>query len=913
MSSTNILSIDEIYKNAKDFSKVHKNDKKENAESQTFLNEFFDVFGLDRKKVADFERNPDNNPDRMDLFWPKNMLIEMKSLGENLDQAMDQALDYYKELKIDENPRYLLACDFQNWYLLDKKENADYRFNLSELADNLGLFGFITGRPKHIQSAPVNIQASEMLGRIFDSLKASGYARHHLEYFLTRLVFCLFADDTGIFGDCGKFQSFIKEQTSEDGSDLGLYLKRLFEVLNQHANDRSKLLDPKTRSFPYIDGELFEKKIDFPEFNTEMRQLLIDAGQYDWSKVSPAIFGNMFQTVMDQDARRDMGAHYTSEENILKVIVPLFLDKLNEEFDKINEIKDDSKKDRFIQFQDKLANLKFLDPACGSGNFLVISYREIRRIEIRVIMKIHGYDGKRIDTDELSKVNVDQFYGIELIEFSARIAETALWMMDHIMNLELSKRYGLPFRRIPIKKHPHIKLRDALEVDWNDILPASECSYILGNPPFGGSKFQSEEQRKQIQDLAKIGKSGGTLDYVCGWFLKAGQYANEKTSIGFVATNSVTQGEQVAQLWPILFDKYGLNLNFAYKQFKWKSEAKGTAGVTVVILGLSKNNKKEKKLFEYYDEEIIEENPSHITPYLFGSSIPLPIVKKSVKPLNGLSRLVTGTMPIDGKTNNVYNYRFTDIQKNEFLKKEPAAEFLFRPYLGSEEFLHNTKRWILNVQDAEPNQLRNLSETKKRIALVRSYRLTSKRPKTKRLAETPTEYDITQIPTVPFLVIPEHSSETRDYIPIGFEEPPIIPSNKVKILPNASIELFGLLTSKMHMVWNNFIGGKLEKRNIYSIGMVYNTFPVPDTKLDSLKIFAEKILDERKKHPDSTLADMYGSDSMPSGLRKAHQNLDKAVEKLYRKEPFKSDVEIIEFLLSKYKEMIDKNQTKIIN
>jgi len=900
MSSTNILSVDEIYKNAKDFSKAHKNDKKENAESQTFLNEFFAVFGLDRKIVAEFERNPGSNESkRMDLFWRKNMLIEMKSFGEDLFDAMDQALDYYKKLKLDDIPRYILACDFQNWFLLDKKENTEHHFNLSELADNLGLFGFITGRPKRTPPAPVNIQASEMLGRIFDSLKASGYTSHHLEYFLTRLVFCLFADDTGIFGDYGKFQSFIKEQTSKDGSDLGVYLMNLFQVLNQHADDRSKLLDPKTRSFPYIDGELFAKQIQFPVFNAEMRQLLIDAGQYDWSKVSPAIFGNMFQTVMDQDARRDMGAHYTSEENILKVIRALFLDELNEEFDKINEIKDDSKKDRFIQFQDKLANLKFLDPACGSGNFLVISYREIRRIEHRVIMKIHGNEGKRTDTDELSKVDVDQFYGIELIEFSARIAETALWMMDHIMNLELSKRYGLAFRRIPIKKHPHIEWRDALEVDWNDILPASECSYILGNPPFGGSKFQSEEQRKQIQDLANIAKSKGTLDYVCGWYLKAGQYVNEKTSIGFVSTNSITQGEQVAQLWPILVAKYGLNLNFAYQQFKWKSEAKGTAGVTVVILGLSKNNKKEKKLF-HNDEDQTIENPIYISPYLIGSNEPIPLVKKSSKPINGLSKMITGTQVIDDN-----NYIFTDIQKEEFLAKEPDAESLFRPFIGAQEFLHGTQRWLLNVSDADPKKLRSLPETNKRIDLVKLFRSQRDRVATKRLAEFPMDYQIKQIPDKPFLVIPEHSSEKLEYIPIAYEEPPTIPTHKVRFIPNASIELFGLLTSKMHMIWNNVIGGKLEIRNIYSIGMVYNTFPTPNTKLDNLKQYAEKILNIRESYrPTLTLFDLYNGNTMPTDLKKAHLSLDGAVEKLYRKKPFESDYERIKFLLTKYKEII---------
>lgn len=903
MSSSSELSLDEIYKNAKEFSETHKNDKKENAQSQTFLNEFFEVFGIDRKTVAKFERNPDNDPDRMDLFWSKNLLVEMKSLHENLDEAMDQALNYYKKLKMDELPRYILACDFQNWYLRDKKDNTDYFFTLSELADNLGLFGFITGRSKVIPADPVNIKSAEMLGKIFDSLKASKYASHHVEYFLTRLVFCLFADDTGIFGDYGKFQTYLKEQTAEDGSDLGRYLMHLFQILNQHQNDRSKFLDPKTRSFPYINGALFEKPIDFPSFNSKMRQLLIDAGSYDWSKVSPAIFGNMFQTVMDQDARREMGAHYTSEENILKVIKPLFLDKLNEEFEKIDEILDDSKKDRFIQFQEKLSNLKFLDPACGSGNFLVISYREIRRIEHRVIMKIHGSGKKRTDTDELSKVNVNQFYGIELIEFSVRIAETALWMMDHLMNIELSKRYGFSFRRIPIKKQPHIKWRDALEFDWNELLPSSKCSYILGNPPFYGANKCTVNQKEQTKRIADIGETGGTLDYVCNWFLKAAQYTNNVINIGFVSTNSITQGAQVNHLWNILFDKYNLKINFAYKEFKWKSEARNKAIVRVVIIGLSKNNEEKKRLFHYIDEKIIEKNPIHISPYLIGSDHQLPLVKNTSKSLNGFTKVIKGSQPRDNG-----HYIFTDDEKMKFLAKEPNAEFLFRPFVNAKEFLNNNSRWILKLFDSKPHELMNLPEIKKCIASVKLFRSNSTSKETREL--DPKSYYSNVVPVDPFLVIPRVSSERREYIPLGYLKPPIIPSDATMIVENASLELFGLLTSKMHMIWVRLVGGKLETRLRYSVGMVYNTFPIPKSNYAGLKPYAEKILKIRTNYPDSTLVDLYDPILMPSDLKKAHLNLDRAVEKLYRDKPFKTDNERLVFLLEEYEKIRrDQNST----
>jgi len=898
------ISISEIKARASVFAERWKNDTYERGSSQTFYNEFFAIFDIDRKNVAFFEKQIkkiNKTQGFIDLFWPGVLIAEQKSAGRDLDAALTQAEGYVSSLHLSEYPTHLLVCDFQNFQLVNIKEEKKYDFKLSELPEMMKHFDFMRRLEQNesIDEIAVNTKASEIMGKIYDLLEENHYKKHNMVILLTRLTYCLFADDTGIFNPANIFQRYLKDRTSVDGTDLGPRLNHLFQILNQSVSTRPNNLEGELKQFPFINGDLFELSIGTPSFDSKMRTLLIKACEFDWSKVSPAIFGSMFQSVMNKEERRESGGHYTSESNILKVIKSLFLDELYEEFNQINSIRTNSKGKKLENFQEKLNNLKFLDPACGSGNFLIITYQEIRRLELKVILQLHDQKTKLLDISSLSKVNVDQFYGIEINEFSSNIAEIALWMMDHLMNVELGQKYGDAYARIPLDKHPNIVNKDALDIDWNDVLPSSECSYILGNPPFIGTQYQSPKQSNQIKKLLDEDEDGGLLDYVCGWFLKAGLYVNEKTSIGFVATNSTTQGQQVGQLWPLLFDKYYLKLNFAYQQFKWTSEARGKAGVTVVILGLSKNNKKEKRLFTHYEDEIIEENPLHITPYLIGSDIFLPIVKRSSKPLNGLKKLLTGTMPIDGNY-----YLFTDIQKSEFLKKEPAAEFLFRPYLGSKEFLHDEERWILNVHDVEPNKFRNLPQTRKRIALVKSYRLSSKRPKTKKMADTPTDYDITQIPTEPFLVIPEHSSETRDYIPIGFMKPPTIPSNKVKILPNASIELFGLLTSKMHNIWNNFIGGKLEKRNIYSIGMVYNTFPVPDTKLDSLKIFAEKILDERKKCSNSTLADMYAQNTMPSNLRKAHQNLDNAVEKLYRKEPFKSEQEIIEFLLSKYKEMI---------
>ena len=829
-------------------------------------------------------------------------MIEMKSLGENLDKAMDQALDYYVQLKKDEEPRYILVCDFQNWYLRDKNENQDHLFTLSEFVDNIGLFGFMTNRPKVVQASPVNAKAVEMIGEIFDLLKKSGYASDHAEYFLTRLVFCLFADDTGIFGDRNKFQAYLKERTSEDGSDLGMYMSRLFEVLNQHRDKRSKLLDSKTRSFPYINGALFERQIDLPEFDREMRQLLIKAGEFDWSKISPTIFGTMFQTVMDQDVRRTVGAHYTSEENILKVIKPLFLDELNREFDEINQTGDDSKKDRFVEFQNKLANLKFLDPACGGGNFLVIAYREIRRLEHKAIMKIYGYEGKRIDTDELSKVDVNQFYGIEIIPFSARVAEISLWMMDHLMNLELSKRYGLAFRRIPIKQKPNIEAKDALELDWNDMLPATECNYVFGNPPFSGARQMTDEQKEQTIQITK----SANLDYVSNWFVKALKYAQHTfIQIAFVATNSIIQGEQVKLLWSQIL-KDGWEIFFAYKSFKWNSDSKGKAQVTVVIMGLSRN-KDRKQLFEYDKEhnetQFIEKNPKHITPYLRVTNTEHVVVNQVSEPINGLPPIRMGSNPVDDG-----HYIFTESEKEEFLKSEPNAKKYIVPYYSGSDFLHNKKRYVLALQTITPNELRKLPMVMEKVDAVKQFRLQNKSKTTRKYAETPKEFYQTHIPKKPFLAIPQVSSENRKYVPMKFMKLPVITSIQLYHIEDASVALFGLLESKMHMLWLHSFSGKLETRLRYSANRVYNTFPVPED-YSPLKPHAQKILDLRKNYPDSTLADLYDPLTTPTDLKKAHQKLDREVEKLYRKEPFRSDDERLEFLLNEYQKMTSSQTT----
>ena len=888
---------DDIQYKVKQFIQDHKDYTYEMGDSQTFLNNFFKIFKLEREKTgAEFEVHPPNSKDRMDLFWSGKLLVEMKSANKNLDKAMSRAIQYYSMLTRDQMTSHILVSDFQNFYLLDKTNNNRYRFTLQELPEHIGLFGFMIDKPTIYTTDPVNQDASNIIVDIFDSLKFDESNNDDIEYFLTRIVFCLFADDTNIF-ERNAFQEYIKK-TQKDGSDLGIYLEKLFKVLNTPTNKRSNTVQSRFNEFQYIDGDLFDgKNIVFPEFTAKTRELLIKAGEYDWSKVSPVIFGSMFQNVMDRTARRGSGSHYTTEENILKVIQPLFMNDLYIEFDSIIISDDYNKINKLVEFQNKLANLTFFDPACGSGNFLSITYKEIRRLEHNILYQIKLLDDSYTVK---SKVDVNQFYGIELGRFSSKIAEISIWMMDHLMNIELTRLFGKKSYRIPLKEKPHIVCGDALEINWNDILPAGQCNYILGNPPFGGSKTMNKQQRFQLVQLTNKYKiKTGTLDYVSGWFIKAGEYCTNTIKIGLVSTNSICQGEQVYPLWTILLDRLGLEIQFAYKSFVWTSETKGTATVSVIIIGLSKEKSNIKYL---YNDSIVKETP-YITPYLNASKQKRPLVKSSSSSLNHLPKMVIGSNPLDGQ-----HYIFNEQERDEFLKKEPKAEKYIKPFVSGEHFIYNKKRYILTIQDCTPNELKKMPCVMKRIKLVKEWRNNSRDPITRKKSEIPTKYHINVIPESPFLVIPNTTSSRRVYTPIGFLEPPIIPSVSNLVIQDTNIELFGLLTSKMHMLWLKIIGGKLGTGYRYSKGIVYNTFPVPKSDLKSLEPLAQNILDIRDKYKDSSLADLYDPDTMPADLLKAHKTLDKAVEKLYRKEPFIDDDDRLEFLLSEYSKMVGKQE-----
>lgn len=909
------LGWNEIRARAAEFAEEWRDAEYERGESQTFYNEFFAIFGITRRRVATFEepvRLLGNRRGWIDLLWKGVLLVEQKSAGRDLDKGWTQAQDYFPGLKEHELPHYVLVCDFQTFVLRDLDEGQTHRFALRELPRKVELFGFILGVRKRAfkDQDPVNIEASALMGQLHDALKKSGYSGHALERFLVRVVFCLFADDTGIFEPRGIFTDLIAQRTAEDGSDAGQWIGHLFEVLNTPEGQRQANLDEDLKKFPYVDGDLFAEHLPIPAFDAKMRMLLRAACDFNWEAISPAIFGSLFQTVMDTAERRAQGGHYTSEKSILKLIKPLFLDDLSAELAQLKRRRDQGRLAAIRAFRSRLGKLRFLDPACGCGNFLIIAYREIRNLEIEALKEMRPRGQLEFAEAKTSLVDVDQFFGIEIGEFPAYIAEVALWMMDHIMNNRLSLEFGVSYIRIPLEKTPHIRRADALEMDWNDLLAAADCDYVLGNPPYSGSKVQGDRQRAQVKRIAALGGSGGTLDYVAAWFIKAGEYVQgTRAKIAFVGTNSITQGEQVAQLWPVLFGRWGLEISFAHRTFAWSSDAPGMAHVHVVIIGLvqRKDEPKIKRLFSYPDlnSDPLESPHTALTPYLFDASGLADrhlVIESASRPLAGAPALVIGSKPIDGG-----QYIFDADERKGFLREEPTAARFLHPFIGSEEFINGGQRWILYLDGVSPKVLRAMPAVARRVAAVRRLRLESKSASTRELGNSPTRYHVTVVPERPFLAVPEVSSERREYVPIGWLEPPTIPSNLVRVMLDAELWHFAILTSRMHMAWLRFIGGRLESRYRYSIGIVYNPYPwaEPDSaakgKLASL---AQAVLDARSEFPDSTLADLYDPDLMPAALRKAHRALDAAVDRLYRPAPFDGDRERVEHLFRLYERLV---------
>jgi hypothetical protein len=922
------LSLNEIKDRALAFSREWEGEKSESAEAQTFWNEFFNVFGVSRRRLARFEEPVKRARARyeqsgakggfIDLFWPGMLIAEHKSLGKDLDSAYKQALEYFDGLAERDLPQYVIVSDFARIRLYDLDASTHKEFQLKDLYKHIKLFGFIAGYTTQQITAqdPVNIKAAERMGKLHDRLRASGYAGHDLELLLVRLLFCLFAEDTTLFDSKGSFRDFLENNTREDGFDLGSQLTLLFQVLNTREDKRQENLKETFAGFPYVNGRLFEETLPIPACDSTMRALLLDCCALDWGRISPAIFGALFQCVMDEEGsarRRNLGAHYTSEENILKLIKPLFLDDLWAEFESAKR-----STNNLFELHKKLSRLKFLDPACGCGNFLVIAYRELRLLELEILRAARKTGQMKLDTlwREI-QVDVDQFYGIEIEEFPSQIAQVALWLTDHQMNMKVSEEFGQYFRRLPLVHAPSIVCGNALRMDWNTVISVEHVDYILGNPPFVGHQWRNPEQMADME--AVWGKEGrfGRLDYVTAWYLKAVKYVkgddrisgllnnlpnmpkppSERVRMAFVSTNSISQGEQVGIMWSELL-RLGVRIHFAHRTFRWSNEARGQAAVHCVIIGFALHDKARKTIYDYPDinGEPHARAANNINPYLVDA--PDMLLPSRTDPLPGIPQMKKGSQPTDGGF-----LILNEEEKEDLLKKEPGAKKWLHPYMGGEELMNGTTRWCLWLKHISPAELKALSLIRERVANVRAARLKSPTKSVREFAEYPTLFTQDRQPNKPYLAVPEVSSENRRYIPIAFLSPSIIASNKLQIVVGATLYHLGVLSSTMHMAWVRTVAGRLKSDYSYSPA-VYNNFPWPSDPTEKQKAAIEEaaqgILDARAGHSDASLADLYDSVAMPPDLRKAHQVLDKAVDAAYGKKSFASDAERVTFLFELY-------------
>lgn len=940
------LSWNEIKDRALHFSKEWEGTTNEEADAKPFLVEFFNVFGISSKRVSTFEhrvKKLDDTDGYIDLLWKGTILIEMKSRGKNLDKAYQQANDYTYGLQQYELPKYILICDFENFRLYDLEEGKTITFKLNELIQNVQHFGYLLGYQKKFykEQDPANIKAAELMGKLHDRLEEIGYTGHPVEVYLVRILFLLFAEDTSIFNK-QQFQEYIEQRTAEDGSDLAAKLQELFQVLNTPKENRFKNLDEQLADFPYVNGKLFEENLPTASFDSKMRKALLECCYIDWSKISPAIFGSMFQSVMNPKERRNLGAHYTSETNILKLIKPLFLDELWKEFESIKD-----NKSKLSGFHKKLSTLKFLDPACGCGNFLVITYRELRLLELEILRLLFASGQRVIDVRDIIWLDVDMMYGIEYEEFPARIAEVAMWLIDHQMNMQLSNEFGQYFVRLPLKKAANIVHGNALQIDWKDLIekqtieieandttvvlhePSVEYTivsiktdnltiiderkstaekitikntfdYILGNPPFIGKSNQNTAQKADMEKVFAGVKGSGVLDYVAAWYLKAAQLIqNTKTKVAFVSTNSIAQGEQVGILWNLLFNHYKIKIHFAHQTFSWSNEAKGNAAVHVVIIGFANFDSSSKLIYEYehVKGEPHEIKVKNINPYLVeGRDI---WITKVRKPICSVPEMNYGSMPNEGG-----NLLLDETEKNELISKCPEAKKFIKKFVMGDELINNIPRYCLWLENITPDELRKLNPIKERVELVKKLREYSSRPATKHLAMYPTRFGEVRQPKNKYIALPRVSSENRKYIPIVILYPEIIAGDKVYTIPYTTLYHFGILTSKMHMDWMRLTSGRLESRYSYSNSITYNNFPWPENpnakQIKAIETATQKVLDARLQFPNSSLADLYDPLTMPPALTKAHNELDKAVDLAYRPQAFTSEANRMEYLFGLY-------------
>ncbi len=917
------LNNDALRKRAAAFSKEFSQSKYEMGEAQDFIRGLCHVFDLNHRRAVSFEervKKLGGKRGRIDGLFPGLLLVEMKSAGEDLDKAYIQATEYFPGLNDEEMPRCVLVSDFTNLHLYNLESKAPpLKIKLADFPQAIEHFKFIAGYETIAvqQQTAINQHAAEKMAGLHDVIKATGYQGKDLETYLIRLLFCLFAEDTGLFDGSNIFLDYITNHTKVDGSDLHGALTSLFDTLNRSSENRPNNLPETLAEFPYINGALFKEHLAQCYFDEASRKTLVECAQLDWDEISPAIFGSLFQAIMhfDDEAatgktkkRRELGAHYTSEENILKVIRPLFLDDLVARFKKCGR-----NKKHLSAFHQHLSKLNFFDPACGCGNFLVIAYRELRLLELEVIEALWGDSvSNQLDIDTLILCNVHQFHGIEIDDSAAQIATVALWLTDHQMNLKV-QHFGLYYKRIPLAKKANIVCANALQIDWTEVLPPENCSFIMGNPPFIGRQYQSQQQKADLTLVCQGISGAGVLDYVAAWYIKATAYIKQSPAIpvAFVSTNSICQGEQVGILWRYLFSQ-GIQLHFAHRTFRWSNEGKGIAAVHCVIVGFGLTEPKQRLIYDYGDnitgepDAIIAKN---INPYLVDA--PNVFIDKRRKPLcANVPVMVFGNMPNDGG-----HLLLTPDEAEAIRQNDPIAAKYIRPFLGAEEFINGGERYCLWLKDSTATDRKASPEIQRRIKKVEVIRLASAREATQKLAEMPYLFGEIRQKSDEYLAIPEVSSERRAYLPIGYLSN-VIASNKLYMIAEASLYHFGVLTSTMHNTWMRAVCGRLKSDYQYSAGIVYNNFPWPETSKDSqqqkIAEAAQQILDERQAEVDRctqqgqtcSLATLYAAGNMPAGLVKAHAALDKAVDAAYSYKGGKDDAARVAFLFGLYQQLV---------
>ena len=897
-------SWNEIRANAQAFVTRWEGTTDENAEAQTFWNEFLGVFGVDRRRVASFEarakRASTGGRGRIDLFWPGTLVAEHKSAGKDLIDAEQQALDYLDSIDQESFPGVIITSDFDRLRIRDLGgDNVPYTVSLKDLPREIDRFAFIAGYRQRTfgdeGEESANIAAAKLMAGLYEELSRGGYEGHDASVLMTRLLFLMFGDDTGMW-EKALFSEFIETRTQDDGSDVGPQLAFLFQILDKAEDKRPAHTDELLMRFPYVNGRLFSDRIDIPVFDKQMRNELIKCANFNWALISPAVFGSLFQAVKSKEARRSLGEHYTTEQNILRALGPLFLDELRASY-----MSAEHSVQRLERLHDRLAEIRVMDPACGCGNFLVIAYRELRRLELAIVKRIAELEGNGqmvMDVSTLVRVRLSNFVGIEYEEWPARIAEVAMFLVDQQANHELARTFGQAPDRLPIMNAALIHVGNALRTEWNDVLPNTLCSFIVGNPPFIGKKARTDEQQADM-DLVFAGwKSYGNLDYVTGWYAKAAKYIRgTPIRAALVSTSSICQGEQVELLWGPLLEQ-GIAITFAHRQFHWSSETAGAAGVTVIIVGFCNgaDSPRDRVLYDYpKDKEApIALSTRAIGPYLTAND-PI-IVTKRKSPLCDVALMSFGSMPNDN------GLLFVD-DPHELAVTDPIAASFVRRFYGAHELIHDEKRWCLWVNNADPTGVAKSRVLRAVAEQMRAYRSASTRAATAVLADFPLRFGEVRQPTARYLALPRHFSQNRRFVPCMFLERDDIAGDALMTIAGADDYLFGIISSSMFMTWQATVGGRIRKDYRLSAEIVYNNFPFPASTpagVQQVAAAAQGVLHARSKYPGASLAVLYDPAAMPTEVVYAHNELDRAVDKLFGGPRFATEASRAAALLDLY-------------